>query len=181
MNLTERMKALGILADTVQDVIRAGWMDRVDLDELSDTWHSGEYTIRWYEDGTAAVCDLGAHTPLLRFRVEVTVSAVEPEPEVNEPRGFVLTREWQEIPAGWFVQSPKDPDVWFEVMRTEREPNATENIQIVTLRAPDGRTVTTRRPAGDEVKVRKGTEGAAVAEALELLGPGAHIIEDQVS
>src|SRR4051812_10654695 len=171
MNREERMKALAVLAECVQDVIRGGWMSRVDLDELSDTWHSGEYRVRWHDDGTASLLDQGSDSnELLRFQVEVTVSAVS----ANAPLASAAAPcPWSYIPAGWFVQpSPGAP--WWEIISTTRQ----GAVQAVGMRTGNKRGIWMRTP-DQKVTACPGSARGPMQDALDALPPF-EILDDRL-
>lgn len=101
------------------------------------------------------------------------------EPNLTIPRN---RRPWCQIPAGWFVENPKD-GTWLEVLATiERD-----NQQDVTLRLADGLVHTWPRPANSSVWCVPGTmpsaAGHAIRDAFNTLAgtfPAVQIIEDQV-
>jgi len=96
----------------------------------------------------------------------------------NAPHGFVLTRPWDLIPAGWFVRVPNGE--WWEVMGTER----IGEKQHVSMRKDSMSPVSgpfPREPKG-EVKVRRGTHTSELDDAIEALSDlfgGVEILEDK--
>jgi hypothetical protein len=95
----------------------------------------------------------------------------------NVPTGFVLTRPWELVPAGWFVRVPSGE--WFEVVETKR--NGT--TQDVTLKSPKGATGSFPRPCLAEVKVRRGSNTKELDDAIEALSDlfgGVQVLSDKV-
>lgn len=126
--------------------------------------------MRWQEDGTAVV-EVDSDE-VMRVQVEITVSAADYVDAVNKPTGFVITRTWATVPAGWFVQSPKG---WFEVIASRRDGDQ----QMVTLSTTSGQQGTWPRPPDAEVKVRRGTLADVVLDtAMDALGSGTTILDD---
>lgn len=156
------MELLTLLSETVQDVIRGGWMRQVDF-------HEEDHRIVWHTDGTGTV-ETVDHRTLLRFQVEVTCSAVE---EANQPIGFVTSKPWSAIPVGWFV-AVKPTGPWYEVLGTERIGDA----QQVTIRVGDGSNSWLRDPR-TEVTCRAGSMTNPLGDAVRVLGDGVEILEDQ--
>lgn len=179
MNIQDRMKILELLNEEARGTLEE-WMRRIDIDLDNDDWHSGEYRVAWMEDGTAEIQDQH-HTALLRFRVEITTSAVlrgKNEPDLSYPKD---RRPWCQIPAGWFVESPKD-GTWLEVLGTIQR----GILQDVRLRLAGGVIHTWPRPAQSKVWCVPGTmpsaSGKAMADAFNVLSgtfPAVQIIEDQ--
>lgn len=159
MNIEDRTKLLQLLGETVQDVIRGGWMRQVDFREQ-------DFSIRWHTDGTGTV-ETPDHRVLLRFQVEVTCSAVEPPPIARH-------RPWSQIPAGWLVLHPKK-DEWLKVLATK----LVQGKQRVRLEFPDGQLATFPYPPDTVVTCRPG-EPSETDTALEVLGGDAHILEDEL-
>ena len=151
------MELLTLLSETVQDVIRGGWMRQVDF-------HEEDHRIVWHTDGTGTV-ETVDHRTLLRFQVEVTCSAVE---ETNEPIGFVVHRPWSAIPVGWFV-AVKPTGPWYEVTASVRKD---EREQIVWLKFPDGTEHEFPRGRTVEVTCRAGSLSNPIGDAVQALGEG---------
>lgn len=131
---------------------------------------------RYMDDGTVEIEREDASS-IESFRVRFAVAVVADDGEPNKPTGFVLTRPWELVPAGWFVKTPSG--AWFEVVETKR--NGT--TQDVTLRAPDGKTGSFPRPCLAEVKVRRGTHGTQLDDAIEALSDvfgGVQVLSDAV-
>lgn len=133
----------------------------------------------WQTDGTAVVevDDI----PAMRVQVEIAVSAVEYEEATaapNKPHGFILTRTWGEVPAGWFVQGPGGQ--WYEVMATRYEGGK----QWVSLIVDRQRGEWPRDPAGT-VRVKRGTAGPsdrdAALDALRAARISFTVLEEQTS
>lgn len=84
----------------------------------------------------------------------------------NQPTGadHQWCREWKDIPAGWFVQSPKGD--WIEVVASTPGSNPME--QIVSLRIGD-KVAPFARKASDEVWACPGTSTAEMDRAMTLL------------
>lgn len=83
----------------------------------------------------------------------------------NKPTGFILTRTWETVPAGWFVQTPKGD--WLEVGKTSFI--GSTGTQMVSIRVGEEFKAFPRDPAG-EVKVRRGTLSSAILnDALEAI------------
>jgi hypothetical protein len=98
--------------------------------------------------------------------------------EPNEPDGMIQKRPWSRIPAGWFVFPPRVAGAAYEVLRTEHVSDG----QRVTIRQQGATTELTHTyPHDREVVCRPGSKAPAVDAALDALGPGVEIIEDQVS
>lgn len=92
----------------------------------------------------------------------------------NRPIGFVVRRTWAEVPAGWFVRTPRQE--WWEVCGSYAEGGK----QVVSLRSPDGKIGTFPRTPNAEVSARKGSAHAEMAAALAIFAQtfdGASIIE----
>lgn len=159
--------------DLLQEVNEAA---RSAMEEWCRRWNAGPngdgepIHLIWQEDGTAVVevDDL----PALRVQVEISTSAVEYEdakPPTNEPTGFIFTRTWAEVPAGWFVQGPGTPGrnipaPWFEVVATRHE----DGKQWVSLRVNGTVGEWPRDPAAT-VRVKKGTLARERDTALDVL------------
>lgn len=77
----------------------------------------------------------------------------------NEPTGFILTRTWATVPAGWFVRTPQGQ--WLEVGKTNFI--GSTGTQMVSLRVGEDFHAFPRDPAG-EVKVRRGTYSPVVRD-----------------
>lgn len=125
------------------------------MEEWCRRWNAGAngdgepIHLVWQTDGTAVVevDDL----PAMRVQVEIAVSAVEyEEAATNKPHGFILTRTWAEVPAGWFVQGPNG--AWFEVVATRYEDGKQWVGMIV-----DGQRGEWPRDPNATVKVKRGT------------------------
>jgi len=98
----------------------------------------------------------------------------EPESGVNEPTGFVRSKLWSAVPAGWFVQAKPGGD-WYEVLATRAMHS---NLQLVKLRIGNGE-VETQRPREDRVSCRAGSLTNPIGDAVQALGEGVEILEDQ--
>lgn len=109
-----------------------------------------DYGIYGAETGTVTVeyrgecqkCGL-----LLEFTAEHPIPDWQP---ANEPIGPELQSQWDKVPAGWFVQTPRGD--WWEVLATERVPSG----QRVAMRSGGNRGEWTRDPKG-EVWARRGS------------------------
>lgn len=77
----------------------------------------------------------------------------------NEPTGFILSRTWSTVPAGWFVRDPKGN--WLEVGKTSFI--GSTGTQMVSIRVGDGFQAFPRDPDGP-VKVRRGTWSPVVRD-----------------
>jgi hypothetical protein len=102
------------------------------------------------------------HTRDLMTAVDALL-AEEMRAEPNRPHGFVLTRKWCEVPAGWFVQAPNG--AWFEVTSSVEEDSETQRVGLLI----NGKRGEYPRVRDAEVKVRKGSKYLAEATALEAL------------
>jgi hypothetical protein len=96
----------------------------------------------------------------------------------NEPHGFVLTRPWELVAAGWFVKVPNGE--WWEVTGTA----LVNGKQEVSMRKDALSKVVgpfPREPKA-EVKVRRGTHTTQLDDAIEALSDvfgGVAILEDK--
>jgi hypothetical protein len=77
----------------------------------------------------------------------------------NEPTGFILTRTWATVPAGWFVKAPNGS--WLEVGKTSFI--GSTGTQMVSLRVGEDFHAFPRDPSG-EVKVKRGTWSPVVRD-----------------
>lgn len=100
------------------------------------------------------------HVAGLLFAVRTLDEALAAAP--NKPTGFILTRTWAEVPAGWFVQGPGGQ--WFEVLATRAE----DGKQYVSLDV-NGKVGEWPRDPTATVKVKRGTLTAEVDKALDTL------------
>jgi hypothetical protein len=89
----------------------------------------------------------------------------EPQPE---------QRPWSQIPAGWLVEHPKQPDTWLKVLATK----LVLGKQQVRLEFPDGRVGAFTYPKATRVICKPGAGVTEVSVALETLGEGAYILDD---
>ena len=160
----QRMDLLTEINDVIRDTANT-WCRRWNAGEHQDEY---EINLRWQEDGTAVV-EVDTDE-VMRVQVEITVSALDYVDATNKATGFVITRTWATVPAGWFVQSPKG---WFEVIASRRDGDR----QMVTL-AAGGQQGTFPRDPDAEVKVRRGTlADVDLDTAMAVLGEGAVIID----
>lgn len=105
----------------------------------------------------------------VRFNERRPVEVPKP---VNEPIGPIEHRAWSQIPALWYVQTPKGD--WLEVAATS---SPVYGVQRVTFRFPDGRESAFDRRAGEAVPCRAGT--LSVPWETMRDGLGAEILEDR--
>jgi len=110
---------------------------------------------------------------LVTFKHQHAEPGVLPEVEPNKPTGFRFRRSWGEIPAGWFVRTPAGASL--EVVATHAEGDR----QVVTLRFADGQEGTWPQPHTAVVWCQRGTAQTATGYALDLLGEGSRILDDQ--
>ena len=94
--------------------------------------------------------------------------------KTNEPTGFVRSKLWSAVPAGWFVQAKPGGD-WYEVLATRAMHS---DLQLVKLRIGNGE-VETQRPRGDWVSCRAGSLTNPIGDAVQALGDGVEILEDR--
>lgn len=109
-----------------------------------------------YQDDGTAVVEVGGDA-VMRVQVEVTVSVVKYVDAVNKPAGFILSRPWGQVPAGWFVRSPKG-NAWYEVIAREGD--------MVTLDVA-GTRGTWHRDPDVKVDVKRGTRADAMSAAVD--------------
>jgi len=145
VNTQDRMDILAALAEGVHDTIRGGWMRDVEVQREGSPLEGLQLMLRWQDDGTVIV----EHEGQALMRAQITVT-VDPVIEVNKPTGFILTRTWATLPAGWFVQTPKGD--WLEVTDT----HLSGDRQFVGLRIK-GEVSHWHRDPDQEVKARRGT------------------------
>jgi hypothetical protein len=97
-------------------------------------------------------------------------------PEKNTPSGQWRPEGWECIPAGWFIKVPSG-EAW-ELVATENQ----GIIQAVTLRSPEGKQATSRRPAEQRVQACPGTAGNPIQGAVDALASSftVGVLKDQV-
>lgn len=161
-NTTQRDRQ-DIVRDVTEGVLGAGyeWLRRYTGNEEEGILNGAEVHLVW-EAPDVCLVELDGE-PTVRLRVAVTAEVLEYAEERNEPTGFILTRTWETVPAGWFVKTPKGD--WLEVTDTHRSGDR----QFVGLRI-NGHVSHWHRDPEVEVKARRGTLSSAILnDALEAI------------